>query len=258
MQFVAPIGQSLPPALVFHNPICSGVASLLASRCPASIPRLIVTVLIWVAINGVVAAWPWPHVLVEVRERLPSLTHTNPPPAVVGKMFVFGVIAPSPHCRPDSVFRDFICHAVGDAVLPSDLREQTTAAIGVSTNKIAQRYCRLISAVALAAPHRTLACCCWKSLDCDKSPEPLLSQILPVMRRLSGQSLAALASATCKSLPKGVAAVNLFRSAGTSTKPKRKPAPARLRGFSSMLNYGPSSNTCSGPIFHVASLYGRQ
>lgn len=105
------LGNVIRNAINFNAALASGVARLLAFCRPPAIPRLIVSVRIWMAVNchsiGALS-----HIFVECIKRVaPSVAHLYSSPAVILKAGRAGTLAARNHCTP--------CSVVGVARAPS-------------------------------------------------------------------------------------------------------------------------------------------
>ena len=155
-RFFCPCRHALRSTIKFNETVSSCVSTLLSWRCPATVVRLVASVVVGVSIKCCFD-WPWSHVLQECFKRIsPPVANCYSTFAVVAIFAIGGAVAASEHCIPAFVFSR-TCHAVsGEGYLcctsstplrfvPADLRGSHGA---------------LIPARALAEP-LTLRCRCF-------------------------------------------------------------------------------------------------
>jgi len=106
-QFIGPVGQTHSFAIKGDIAIGAGISSLLLERCPSTISRLIITVVIN-AIKGMVFSWTPSYVFNECGKRMsPFLTDTNSPTAIIRKKSIFRINGALNHLLPNVVFGHF-------------------------------------------------------------------------------------------------------------------------------------------------------
>lgn len=105
--FSAPRGNALCPAIDRNTSSISFVFGLLLACCPHAVIRLVVSVVI-ASINRVLQRRLPAHVCKEVLKLRPSLADANTASTIFGKVLTIGVVAPSQHCCPRSIFRSSV------------------------------------------------------------------------------------------------------------------------------------------------------
>lgn len=148
-------------------PVPAAIIGLLDGSCPPAIAGLIISVAIWVSVDGVRLTGALSHVGQKIRKVIPALTYRDPEPCVI---FVpFRVPAPAAHLDPTPVGRRSI-HAVLSRLFaqrPAAIRFVTTTSTGTTVNKIVAVDQLFGSAVAATQPFNTR-----KPLDNRPLPEP--------------------------------------------------------------------------------------
>lgn len=121
-----PVGNAKAFALIRNKPIASGVASLRVAGCPYAVSRLVIAVHIF-AFNAMAIAGPWPHVDIEVLERVsPAVADCNSATAVIRVAVIVRVSASLNHAVPRIVFTRSV-HSVGGDRFPDSLASEASA-----------------------------------------------------------------------------------------------------------------------------------
>ena len=80
------------------------IPALFTRRCPATIARLVIAVVVWIAVNGVAQTWAQPNVRNEIFKRFsPAIADMNSATAISIKSTGIGIVAPLDNAFPDIV-----------------------------------------------------------------------------------------------------------------------------------------------------------
>lgn len=139
-------------SFVYDNSIVAFVPSLRKSGIPNTVVWSIRSIVIH-ALNCMARARARTHVGIEGFKHTPPVTYGNASPPVSMIEFVVRFFASSMHGNPASKFWG-LTHAVSEANTPQVVACQATTGLGVAAvQRIGVRY-GLLSAIALAVPHR--------------------------------------------------------------------------------------------------------
>ena len=120
---------------------------MLGLRGPSTIPRLVVSVIVY-AINRMFRSWAWPHVLKVTRKRfIPFIAYRYSPPAVAVKLPGIWVLTTRAHSSPYIVFR-----RAAAIVLSHRISEQTAARFSSSTGHARRLKDRILAARTPPSP----------------------------------------------------------------------------------------------------------
>lgn len=137
------------------QPIAAHVPLLFANRRPPAIPRLIISVVVRIAVNGMFWRRSRTHVGVEVLELAPAFTDCNSASAVAAPSRPVRVAASLPHTRPRSIFRR-LGHSVScrqsNKCCSRHFRGKAPARFNGAGAQITASNLRRLAAVANASP----------------------------------------------------------------------------------------------------------
>ena len=133
------------------------VSGLLLPRRPAPVPRFVVSVVVWEAINRVFRRWARPHVGEEVLEGIPAIADGDVASAVDVVVSGFGIGASLPHGCPGRVLGSPVSTAsctVSRSHFFRRVATETAAAFDFAANQAGGRCDRGLSAITEATPCR--------------------------------------------------------------------------------------------------------
>jgi len=87
-----------------ENSIRVHILHLLNVRCPSAVSRLVISIIVWISINGF-SDWTSAHISKEVLKRFPSLTYQNSFSSVMFKTSSFWICTPLNHAHPSLIGR---------------------------------------------------------------------------------------------------------------------------------------------------------
>lgn len=141
-EFNAPVSQT-KSFTVPRNHVITSHVSLLLRRCsPANIPRLVIPIFVRMAVNRMLRAWAYAHILQKTLKALFSLplwTHRYSPSPIHVVFWVIRAIAAIEHIRPITVFRRS-AFPVGYVRLSNSIQSQTSA--GLTRSVFNRNTCR--------------------------------------------------------------------------------------------------------------------
>lgn len=156
LERLAPFNDAERDAIYRNKLVLRFVARLHYVRCPHTIGRLVVSVVV-LTFNGVFPRWPRPHVFIEIQKFLPSLANFNAASSISRKFRIVGVVASLMHLTPSFVFRakaQIMRSRVGIAL------QQSSRCFGGKTSTTQCRFADIggsrngcLSAIAFAKPH---------------------------------------------------------------------------------------------------------
>jgi len=179
----APVFHAQGFAVVCQHHIIPLVAVLLVRSSPATIARLVIATLVWIAINAVSSRWSRPHVFKKcLKRRSPSFAHLNAVRTIPLVVFIAAVVASCQHrtprtvCkRPRLIMRDWAntikCIA------------KTSTACTASTVKAATMHSAKSATFTSAVPHGTTLLVQSGIVKNGPSPNDLSSQVFYPARR---------------------------------------------------------------------------
>lgn len=152
-EFLRPLTNGQSFAIEFKIMITACIVRLLFSCCPSAIVGRIATVIIN-AIYAVLSGWSLAHVGDELLKAItPLFAYRNASPAVCLISLRARVFTPGYHRAPNIIFRRFR-HSMRAFVYLCPFSFQASAAFCSLVDKLAGLHNRMISAFALAQPHR--------------------------------------------------------------------------------------------------------
>lgn len=126
-----PLRQREAFAIQREQPVASGVLRILLAASPSTISRFVISIVVWVAVQLIVAGRTLAHVSKKVSEGLsPSRANRYAATAVLCVLFVFGIFASLNHCPPNHVFRGTL--AVNVSTVPVVASIRRAVKIGLS------------------------------------------------------------------------------------------------------------------------------
>lgn len=167
--------------------VVSQIVLLLLGCCPIAVFRGI-TLAVVASINGMICGRPWPHVGVEIFERIPSLAYRYASAAVSGVIGSVRIGAAITHGAPYNIFWSFM-HTMLRGPSYDLLSIKASAALSVAPSNIASLQNLFRSACALAQPHGIAFFIVFDALNDAPSPKGLALHVYTIAKMRSSHGI---------------------------------------------------------------------